>query len=387
MSARIGLTAAALAGGVILLAGCGSMPTAGGGQSSATGGSLPLATSLARSDGASWAVVQIGGSSLQQDNFWELFVRPAGTAAWQLATPPGVADNGGLAVADTGARSLISGFRPSQKLTFSPLAASADGGANWSPGSLVSPGLANVPDALAADPAGQLLALTSAGGAELGTRLGAQWTELSTGAALARTAAGRACGLARLTAAAFTPTGVPLLAGACTIPQVAGIFAVSAGEWRAVGPELPAGPARGDVEVLGLVTAGARTTAVLTVGHGPAAGVVTSWSDDGGSHWTSSLELRTGGRQIRSASLSADGAVGLVLGGGRGDTIAGPAASWQPLPALPPGTATLAVGPAGQLDALAVAASTLSAWRLGAGSEGWNRQQQIKVAIPYGSSG
>lgn len=174
---------------------------------------------------------------------------------------------------------------------------------------------------------------------------------------------------------------------AALLHQVADIFAVCAGEWRAVGPELPAGPARGDVEVLGLVTAGARTTAVLTVGHGPAGGVGTSWSDDGGNHRTSSLELRTGGRKIRSASLSADGAVALVLGGGRGDTIAGPAASWQPLPALPPGTATLAVGPAGQPDALAATASTPSAWRLGPGSDGWNRQQQIEVAIPYGSSG
>ncbi len=73
----------------------------------------------------------MGGSAAQENNFWELFVRPTGTAPWRLATPAGVADNGGLEVAGTGGPSLVTGFRPSQDLTFSPLATTADGGASW----------------------------------------------------------------------------------------------------------------------------------------------------------------------------------------------------------------------------------------------------------------
>ena len=30
---------------------------------------------------------------------WEVFVRPAKSSTWQLVTPPGVADNGGLVAA------------------------------------------------------------------------------------------------------------------------------------------------------------------------------------------------------------------------------------------------------------------------------------------------
>ncbi len=52
----------------------------------------------------------MGGSAASHNNFWQLFVRPAGSAEWKLVTPPGVADNGGLVTADVGAQSLITGI-------------------------------------------------------------------------------------------------------------------------------------------------------------------------------------------------------------------------------------------------------------------------------------
>ena len=51
---------------------------------------------------------------------------------WKLVTPPGVADNGGLVASADGASSLTVAVRPSQNLAFSPLAATANGGASWS---------------------------------------------------------------------------------------------------------------------------------------------------------------------------------------------------------------------------------------------------------------
>jgi hypothetical protein len=57
-----------------------------------------LATSLVTT-GGTWAVAVLGGSAAQHNNFWQLFVRPAKSAAWRLATPPGVASNGGLVLA------------------------------------------------------------------------------------------------------------------------------------------------------------------------------------------------------------------------------------------------------------------------------------------------
>jgi hypothetical protein len=328
----------------------------------------------------------MGGSSAQEDNFWQIFVRPGGAATWRLATPGGVADNGGLVLASTGARSLITGFRPSQDLTFSPLAATSDRGIRWSQGALVSPGLSDVPGALAAGPGDRLIALTDRGGAELGTRLGARWTRLSSEASLARTVAGRSCGLTSITSAAFTATGTPLLAGTCGKPGTAGIFALHGRTWRPAGPVLPAALSGSDIQVLRLGSAEGVITALLAFRHGAGAGVITAWSEDNGDRWTLSPALRTGALRMRSASLWAGGSAGLVLSGNRGETIAGPTAAWRALPALPAGTATLAKGPAGHVDALVVAHSSMADWRLG-GTTGWSQRQVIGVPIPYGSSG
>ena len=108
-----------------------------------------------------WAVVPMGGSPA----FWQLLRYPARGNGWSLVTPPGVADNGGLVLADLGGQSLVAGFRPSEDLAFSPLATTEDGGKTWSPG-ILDAGLADVPDALAAGADGHLLALLSDGRAE-----------------------------------------------------------------------------------------------------------------------------------------------------------------------------------------------------------------------------
>ena len=53
---------------------------------------------------------------------------------------------------------------------------------------------------------------------------------------------------------------------------------------------------------------------------------------------------------------------------------------------MPTGTATLAQGTgSGGYDALAVAGSRLTVWRLNAGA--WTKSQVISVPIQYGSSG
>ena len=64
-----------------------------------------------------------------------------------------------------------------------------------------------------------------------------------------------------------------------------------------------------------------------------------------------------------------------------------PGSSTLTVPSLPTGTATLAMGPTGQLDALVAVRGTLSEWQLRAGAGGWSQRQAIQVAIPYGSSG
>jgi hypothetical protein len=347
---------------------------------------LPMATSVVSPGGTSWAAVLMGGSAKQHNNFWELFVRPAGSARWKLDTPAGVASNGGLDTTPTGADSLVAGFLPSQDLTFSPVATTADSGSHWGQAAPVMHGLATTPGALAAGPAGTLLALTAAGEVMSGPRLGASWSRLLSEKQLATSPAGRACGLDALTATGWTPAGTAMVAGTCSKPGRAGIFAQRGSTWQAVGPRLPTSLAHSPVEVLAIATIGTRMTAILTAGTGPTSSLAAAWSADGGNHWSLSPALRAGPEVARSLSTWSDGTAAVVLSGGRGETIGWQTANWQAVPSLPKNTATLAEGPGTQVDAIAARGSTMTVWQLPAGAKAWALEQTSQVPVPYGSS-
>jgi hypothetical protein len=369
----------------MLAAGCASTAPAARPAATRAAPSAPsLATSLVTAAGT-WAVAVLGGSAAQHNNFWQLFVRPAGRTRWKLVTPPGVSDNGGLILAGAGGRSLITGFRPSQYLTYTPLTETGDGGQRWSSVDPLDAALADVPDALAAVPAsGHLLALLPDGTARLATPGYASWATLATQRSLAATPPGRRCGLQNLTAAAYSPSGVPLLGGTCSRQGTAGIFAETGGTWHAAGPALPASLASQKARVLRLTSMASRTVALLETGAGPAAGLLAAWSADSGRHWALSPPFPLTGARLISASFGPGAA--MVLNGNRGETVAGPAASWRSLPALPPHTATLAPGPGGGFDALAVDRSTLTIWQLAPGSAAWTRTQAINVPVQFGSA-
>jgi hypothetical protein len=386
MRTRAAAAALALACGV-LLEGCGSAAPAGSGPApeAPPGGAPFLATSTVTPAGT-WAVVVMGGSVASLNNFWQLFVRPTGSSTWKLVTPPGTADNGGLVLAGEG-RSLITGFRPSQYLTYTPLTLTANGGQAWSSTGPLDGALANVPDALAAAPGtGTLLALLANGTAELAAPGYVNWTTLATQRSLAATPAGRRCALHDLTAAAYTPAGTPLLAGSCDRPGTVGIFAETGGTWQAAGPALPAALASQPVRVLRLTATASGTAALLAAGTGPTASLLAAWSADNGSHWALSPPLRLDGATLSSASFGPGNTAAILLNGGHGQAVAGPGAPWQALPALPPGTAALAAGPAGGFDALAVDRTKMTAWQLAPGSTAWAKTQVIDVPIQFGSS-
>jgi hypothetical protein len=380
MRAGAGVLALACAG---LAAGCGSQPA----RVTAPAPPVvtpPLATSLVTAQGT-WAVTVMGRSdpkTAAEDSFWQLFVRPAGSARWTLATPEGVADNGGL-VAAAGGSSLVVGFRPSQNLTFSPLATTADVAKHWTPG-LLDAGLADSPDALAATPSGRLLALLADGTIQTAPTAGAaaagQWTRLTTLSALAASAPGRRCGLVAVQAVSFGPNKTPMAAGSCERPGVVGVFAEVGGVWQAVdgsGPELPARFGRDQVQVLGLTTSGRLSAALLLAGNS----LLAAWSD--GTRWTVSAPVAAG--TVRAAGFGTGGSVWVLLGGGRLEMISGPGGSWRTLPTVPTGTQVLAPGPGGSWDALAVSGSKLTVWRLSGAA--WVKAQLINVPIVYGSSG
>ena len=329
----------------------------------------------------------MGGSVASENNFWQLFTRPAGSSTWNLVTPPGTPDNGGLVLADGGTQSLITGFRPSQGLTYTPLTITRDDGQAWSSAGPLDAALADVPDSLAAAPgSGNLLALLTDGTAEQAAPGYTSWTTLATQRTLAASSPGRRCGLQNLTAATLTPTGTPLLGGTCSHPGTTGIFARTGRTWRAAGPALPAAVSGQHVQVLRLTSTPGGTIALLTAGTGSAASLLGAWSSDGGSHWILSPPLRLTGAAPSSASFGPGGTAAIISTAGRAEIITGAGSSWRPLPPLPPGTATLAPGPGGAADALAVHRGTLTVWHLTPGGTAWAKAQVINVPIQYGSS-
>jgi hypothetical protein len=373
--------------GAALAAGCGSAaapPPAPAAQTTLS--VLSLDTSLVTPAGT-WAVAVMGGSAAQYNDFWQLFLRPAGSTRWQLVTPPGTADNGGLVLAGNDGQSVVTGFRPSQKLTFSPLIETRDGGHAWSSLGPLDAALASTPDALAVKPgSGSLLALLAGGTAELAAPGYTTWTTLASQRTLAATPPGRHCGLQDLTAATFTSSGIPVLAGTCVHPGTAGIFTSRGGTWQAAGPAIPAALARQHISVLRLTRAAHGIAALLQAGTGPAASLLAAWSADGGGHWTLSPPLNFNGAALTSASFGPGGTAAIIMTGNRGGILTRADSPWRPLPPLPPGTATLAPGPGGAADALAVNGATLTVWRLAAGGAMWTKAQAIRVPILYGSS-
>jgi hypothetical protein len=420
---RARLAGAALAVG-ILAAGCGSAtrPAAAPARHPV---SLPLATSLGAGQ-ATWAVVPMGTAG--PNLFWQLFLLPTAAGRWKLATPPDVATNGAIALGTAPAPSpaqsatakptaasgkpttsakptaggqaapsgppLVTGIHPSLLLAFSPITSTPDGGQNWSAGT-PDRGLANVPDALGTAPGTtRLIALDRDGDARQASSGHAPWTTLTSTSALAAAPAARSCRLTALTAVAFDPAGSPVLAGTCAQAGVAGIFADQGGSWHAVGPSVPAALRGQRIQVLRLVRTGSRLTALLQADAGRSASVLTAWSSNGS--WSLSPALPLTSSPVLSSSFGSGGAAAVELAGGRGMYLTGPGASWQSLPALPPGRSVTLALPAGGVDALAADGGELTAYRLQASGTGqdashsgpasWVKVQQIKVPIQYGSS-
>ena len=157
------------------------------------------------------------------------------------------------------------------------------------------------------------------------------------------------------------------------------------GTWQAAGPAIPAALIRQDITVSRLTRTAQGITALLQAGRGPQASLLAAWSPDGG-HWTLSPPLPLHGASPTSASFGPGGTAAIITTANRGQITIGPGSAWLPLPPLPPGTATLAPGPGGAADALAVRGGTLTIWQHAPGSTTWAKIQVINVPIPYGSS-
>jgi hypothetical protein len=372
---------------MLAVAACGAAPSGSATVATAPAApSLPLATSLA-SAGDTWAVMPMASDPA----FWQVFVRPATSSQWRLATPPGAADNGGLVaaippdlgsggVAGSGSGALTVAVRPSQDLEFTPLTATTNAGARWSPGGPIDAAVVASPDALAAS--GQtLIALVNRGSLVASSDGGATWRPLPTPGASNASLAGTECGAVTITSVSFWTSGADVLAGGnCGTSGAAAVFsyslaAPSAGWQRVSLPE------SGQL---------VRLDGGLVLMRG-SAGLTALWSGPrsasrASAAWVASAPLPVTGAVTASGRLASGGAW-VLMADRRAAMIAAPGQRWRLLTPVPAQTTVLASGPDGAIDALAASGATLTVWRLAPGAAAWSKAQTVKVPIQYGSSG
>lgn len=343
-----------------------------------------MATSVATMTD-SWAVVPVAADPV----YWEVFARTGNSGEWKLVTPPGVADTGGLVASPGGAGSLTVAVRPSQHLEFSPLAQTTDGGASWSTGGPVNAPVAPSPGALAAD-GGNLAVLLSDGTVETSSDAGTSWSTLATASALTAPAAARGCAGWRTASLSFGVSPANVLAGGtCGTSGTTAVFGYSPGSgWQRLKLPVPGQFVRfadGTALVRGKSGLSAQWYGLGWYAYAPLSGTSAL-------SWTASAPLPVSGTVTASGTLAGDGAW-VLLSGGRAATItapaggsSGPAKQWVRLPDVPAGTAVLASGPAGAVDALAVSGSTVTVWRLAPRATAWSKVQTVSVPVQYGSS-
>jgi hypothetical protein len=336
----------------------------------------------------------MGELATQTNTFWQLLHAAPGSSRWSLATPPGVADNGGL-VAGASAGSIVVAVLPSRLLRFSPLARSSDGGRSWNP--VYLPGaVAARPDALAAPvtPAGGAAAVITGGRALAASKSLSSWSPLVSATSLARVSPG--CGVTALDAVAILPGGDPVVATGCRHSGRVGVFTRTGGQWRPDGITLDGSLRGSSTEVLRLEVTGSTTTALVSARRAGRTALVALWRT-GGAPWTASSPLaRATTSGVLSTSVGTGGGLAVLVGGRGGRPMAYDIAaggSWAPLPLLPPTTTALSftVG-TGPLGGSGVAAFTVHGESLGvfaltpAGSK-WVRVQSSRIPLAYGSSG
>ena len=371
------LTGAALAA----VAGCGAAGSSSPAQVALAPVRVPSDVSLV-SGTTAWVDVAMGHLGQPLNTFWELFVR-SGNGRWSLRTPQNVADNGGLTITAPDPARLVVGFRPSQGLTFSPLAVTGNDGRTYAPG-LFPDGLDPVVDGLSVAPNGHSMAVARNRLLE-SDRPTAGWRPLLNTAAALRSSADRSCG-ARSAAAVAVTDRTDYLAANCPVRGTVGIFALAGRRLRFAGPRLPASFAGDWAQVIRLVSVDDRLAALLRL-TGPTGRSDYVEASMGAAGWRLSTPTPATG-SVLSTGLTAGGGF-VVLSGSpsrpeAAAVISPGSGGWRTLPAPPADTAVIVVSKS-SVDAVVLGSVTFTDDRLTATGR-WSPVQTIRVPVPFGSS-
>lgn len=320
-------------------------------------------TTTFTADSHTWVVLPMGDVGTSLNTFWQLLEQTG--HSWKLATPPGVADNGGLVRAGT--TGVVVGVLGSDLLGFSPTAAWT--GQSWTAGVL--------PARLAASPgslASPTIALLGAGGTELMD--GHARVKRSTLAAVATS-----CKLTALTSVASRPV---LVGGTCAATGRVGLFE-SAGKtgWKDVGPAVHGAP--GPTSVLSVIDSVHGIELLASLGRHE---LVAIHPSAGGWVVSRPLVLSDSERLVEIVPSPDGTPLALVASGAAGSPTAERAevldgSTWRTVASPPAGTQAVVVRDS-TITAFEVHHSTLTVLEREHGA--WTRTQRSTVPIEYGSS-
>ena len=386
---RLGLWAVSLITSATVVSACGS-------ANEGAIGPIPqvvaasLATSLETPAGT-WATVPMGHLDQPLNTFWQLFFRPPSASTWSdEASALAVATNGGLVLATNAKEPLTVGIRPTNYLGFSPLITTLNA-RSWTPANPIG-ALGDQPDALALSATGQGLALVSNGRTRkvlTSPDSLLSWRTLVEERGLAGSPAGRRCGLASLTAVSYLGSE-PLIGASCTRGTI-GIFTEDRGTWRLLGHSLSSPLKASGAQVLGFERTTAGLCALVSVKVGRSAELIVTCATERQQDWRASPALKLAGTSdvISFGPTAGQGLFVLVSDPARRRSLAvigSRTLTWSHLQTPPSGTVTVAVSASGAVDALSVDDTLFSDWRLMRRSHRWQRIQQSRIPIEFGSS-
>lgn len=370
------LTAAALAALAMSAAACASPPPSSSRPPAAIRPNL--ATSLVTTGGA-WATVPTSG-------FWQVLFMPSGTDRWTLATPPGVADNGGVLVVPAGTSGMLAAFRPSERLSYTPLARKTSATTPWRAAGIIESSLTPTPAAISAGPGSEYAALLG-GGTEV--RISGRGGRIATESVHLLRATSKGAGLRRFTGVAWSARlGVALLAGASSRAGVVPVFAGPPGAVALLGAAPPQ-IEDSTVTVLDISAGPSAVSALLLASGTHGKGLEVGNLPSGSGTWRvgAAIPLSKGSEAPVVEPLGATGWL-YWAGGGSSIYVTASAASGWVHYASPPsrtsGLAAVAGGGSLQLYAFATRSGSdiVEVYRFRAGS--WSLSQALSVPLQLG---
>lgn len=325
------------------------------------------------------AVVPTGRLGDPANRFFQTFTSTG--EGWRLTTPRGTATNGGIVVASPaqGATAVLP-FFASHVTALGAMTAgrpARDG--------RVIPALVVNPTSLTVDPiTGRLVMVTSRGEVEIAAHVGARLRRAATTSVVARSEAGRRCGLSAIVAAATLADGSLVVGGRCTRSGTGVFVGGGSGGWTAV-----SGPGSGSWSVLRLDPTEDGVIALLESWGSRRAlrvvhlvGSVSSWSPSlalVGSPRSTAVSFATGASASYLVALASRDCVQVWTLG-----LDGP--SHRVGPDLGPRVQTVVEGPHGIATAFSVDGRTVVPLALDASSGRWTAQQRFVLPLAYGTS-